>query len=62
MTVYSFTSVKQTDGNKGMQKGTSNYDVKGSDVISSKLKLTYVDSKMYFFVGHILMLLQHDNS
>lgn len=48
MTVYSFTSVKQTDGNKGMQKGTSNYDVKGSDVISSKLKLTYVDSKMYF--------------
>lgn len=34
--------------NKGMQKGTSNYDVKRSDVISSKLKLTYVDSKMYF--------------
>lgn len=49
MTVYSFTSVKQTDEpKKGMQKGTSNYDVKGSDVISSKLKLTYVDSKMYF--------------
>lgn len=51
MTLYSFTSVKQTDElkekKKGMQRGSPISVVKGSDVISSKLKLMYVGSAIY---------------
>lgn len=50
MTLYSFTSVKQTDElkeKKGMQRGSPISALKRSDVISSKLKLMYVDSAMY---------------
>lgn len=50
MTLYSFTSVKQTDElkeKKGMQRGSPISIVKGSDVISCKLKFMYAESAKY---------------